>query len=117
MTRAGKQCAVETLQRYGFSPADAQLLGSRGPGPSRPPRGVVSIGEDEGEQVGGRIDGMFACPHDPEAHAVPGSDVRVEFDATTMDEIGGRAQKAEDFYWQGTAGSTRPTTTFTQHRH
>lgn len=39
------------------------------------------------------------------------------FDATTMDEIGGRAQEAKDFYWQGTAGSTRPTTTFTQHRH
>lgn len=39
------------------------------------------------------------------------------FDATTMDEIGGAEVKAADFYWQGTAGSTRPTTTFTQHRH
>ena len=39
------------------------------------------------------------------------------FDATTMDEIGGREVEARDFYWQGTAGSTRPTTTFTQHRH
>jgi imidazolonepropionase-like amidohydrolase len=39
------------------------------------------------------------------------------FDATTMDEIGGKEVKAEPFYWQGTAGSTRPTTTFTHHRH
>jgi len=39
------------------------------------------------------------------------------FDATTMDEMGGAEVKAADFYWQGNAGSTRPTTTFTQHRH
>lgn len=39
------------------------------------------------------------------------------FDASTMDEVGGAEVKAADFYWQGTAGSTRPTTTFTQHRH
>ncbi len=39
------------------------------------------------------------------------------FDATTMDEIGGRAVEAKDFYWQTAGGSTRPTTTFTQHRH
>ncbi|MEM6295729.1 MAG: amidohydrolase family protein, partial [Myxococcota bacterium] len=39
------------------------------------------------------------------------------FDAETMNEVGGREVKAEPFYWQGTTGSTRPTTTFTQHRH
>lgn len=39
------------------------------------------------------------------------------FDASTMNEIGGRETKARGFYWQGTAGSTRPTTTFTHHQH
>ena len=29
--------------------------------------------------IGARIDGIFFCPHDPDAHAAPGSRVREEF--------------------------------------
>ncbi len=39
------------------------------------------------------------------------------FEAGTMQEVGGREVKPEPFYWQRSGGATRPTTTFTQHRH